>query len=226
MSANNLKLIETEKRLKYGKYTGGIDAIFTKDDGRIILIDWKICYYIDLIGYKYDNFFNLPISNYNKYCFQLHIYYYLAINNGYKIDELLIVNFKNDGNYDEYIVKINNNWMNYIETGIYNELITQEFKLTFGEYDGKLLSEITIDYLKYLCCYIIDDNSIKDIYYYNTINNLHIDEEILYLYENEKDTINNARMYIDKLKICLKCLNAEAKTIFCKTCKQLLKINT
>ena len=223
IKSNNLKLIETEKRLTYGKYIGCIDAIF-KRNSKIILIDWKFCYDINLIGYNYDKYFGLPISNYNKYCYQLHIYYYLAINNGYKIDELLIVNFRNDGNYFEYSVKFNANWINYIEHGILTKYEIQEFKLLYGEYKDKVLSEIPIEYLKYLCCFTIINGNIIDVLNYYTINNItDINSEILYLYENNKDIINNSRMYIDNLKICLNCLKTKAKTTFCKTCRELFK---
>lgn len=159
---NKLSVIELEKRISNNKYTGIIDALFRDNNGKIILVDWKCAYYIDEIGYGFDQYFGKPISNYNKYSYQLHIYNYILKTIGTTVDNMLIVNFNNSGYFEKYEVNEDLTWINAITTGIFPTYREQNFIIPFGIHKNKSLSQIPPKYLDYLCSATVYDGEMAN----------------------------------------------------------------
>lgn len=115
MNFHNLSLVESEFQLINNKYSGVADALFKDINGKNILIDWKFSHHIESNSDKFDEYFGLPICSYNRYGFQLHIYYQLLKEMNINVDIMLIVNFRDVGSYEVFDVNINEKWLNFIK---------------------------------------------------------------------------------------------------------------
>uniref|UniRef100_A0A6C0AFF8 PD-(D/E)XK endonuclease-like domain-containing protein n=1 Tax=viral metagenome TaxID=1070528 RepID=A0A6C0AFF8_9ZZZZ len=219
MAIEKFELSESEMKVKDENYKGIIDAIFIDKNQKKILVDWKVVNNMDQIGYGFDKHFGLPISNYNRYAFQLNLYYYLLAKNGIKIDKMILVNFNYETGYEKFYVNVNEDWQNSIDTKNYPKYEEIELKIPFGIHKDKLLSEIPAKYLKYLCNIIIlEKKYTEDLYVFKKKNNEKIDKSLIYLYWKQKDIINHARQYANNL--CLECFENTCDSLVCEECKK------
>ena len=225
---SKLKHINSEVRLYNEKYIGILDAIFEDELGNPVIIDWKCSHYIDLIGYGFDDYFGLPICNYNTYSFQLHIYYVLLNRPNTR---MILINFPDDNNYEEFDITINSNWLKYIQNEVDSDIINVNFsmyRIPFGKNRNKLLSELDPSYLNYLynsTVYDFGPNmlNIEDSDYYCKLNQREVPKPTKFLVQNYKITINYARQYVDFINLCIGCFRNQSDdknhNLLCLQCK-------
>jgi hypothetical protein len=243
ISENNYTLVECEGRLKNEKYIGCYDALFKDEEGRYILIDWKLLHDLDIIGYGFDNNYYMNISSYNNYSYQLHIYKYLLELKGIYVDIMLIVNFK-ENIISKYRIKTNKKWMTYIADNTVEKNVeiinAEDYVLDFGPYKDFSLYNIPLSYIKHLTIGLITKNNDKliiDNELYNYIRSLNeSDDNIIdtiktlpikyknmaYLMIYKTKAINYARQYINDLELCFNCLDCKVDIefeILCGKCK-------
>lgn len=185
-----------EKTVENNKYIGVVDAIIKNYSDEIVLIDWKCTDKIDLIGYGFDEYFGYGISNYQRYSFQLNIYYHLCLFNNIKIDSMNIVQFTNSEDYHIYPVELEKNYLEYFNGKLYRFTVPDilAISLPFGKYKGKYINQVPVDYVKFLACYKIQDKKIHDNFDGDTRK---------WLLKNSSVWIKISRMYLDDIKLYL-----------------------
>lgn len=199
---NVKEVLFVEKTVENNKYIGVIDAIIKNYSDEIILVDWKYTDRMDLIGYDFDEYFGYGISNYQRYSFQLNLYYHLCLYNNIKVNSIKIVQFTTNENYRIYPIGINNKYLEYFNGKINKFTVPDILKIpiSFGRYKGQYIKEIPISYVVVLACYKIQNKKLYDNFECNFRN---------WLFSNAFLWIKISRMYLDKIKICLLCLNKE-----------------
>ena len=219
-----LEVLDSELKVEDEVYYGIIDALLIDKNNNVVLIDWKFSNYIDLIGYGFDKFFGLALCNYNRYSYQLHIYYYLISKMKIPINKIMIVNFSKNRPYEKFVLNINFLWLNSIHTRIFPKYTELIYKIPFGIKRNKTLKEIPSRYLNFLCASVIFNDSegkltIGDAYYYKVTGFINISKDLEYLVEHQKISINYSRQYADLKKFCMKCFINKTDDILCKICK-------
>lgn len=196
---NIKEVLFVEKILKNGKYIGVIDAIIKNHSDEIILIDWKYTDKLDQIPYGFDEYFGYGISGYQRYSFQLNIYYHLCLFNNIKVDSMKLVQFTTNADYHIYSVELDENHLEHFN-GIINRYKVPnilEIPISFGIYEGRHINQVPIEYVKELACYEIQARKVYD----------NFDGDFkMWLFKNNIELIMISRMYLDRIKVCLSCL--------------------